>query len=50
MRCFDAVTARYGRASLHTGGTILSGRAWNMRRNFLSPAYTTDVARIPEVY
>ena len=50
MRCFDAVTARYGRNALHTGGTILSQRAWNMRRNFLSPAYTTDVARIPEVY
>ena len=50
MRCFDAVTARYGRDVLRTAANVLAPRAWNMRRRFLSPAYTTDVARIPEVY
>jgi len=50
MRCFDAVTERYGQNVLRTGGNILSPRKWNMKRKFLSPAYTTDIARIPEVY
>lgn len=50
MRCFDSVAARYGAGVLRTAGNVLAPRAWNMRRRFLSPAYTTDVARIPEVY
>ncbi len=50
MRCFDSVTARYGQSILRTAGNVLAPRNWNMRRKFLSPAYTTDIARIPEVH
>lgn len=50
MNCFDSVNARYGRTMLRMGTTNLSKRSWNMRRNFLSPAYTTDIRAIPEVH
>lgn len=50
MNCFDTVNSRYGRNMLRMGASILDPRAWNMRRRFLSPAYTTDLAGIPEVH
>ena len=50
MKCFDAVNDRYGRNALALGASVLSPRKWNMQRKFLSPAYTTDLAFIPEVH
>lgn len=50
MNCFDEVNGRYGRDTLRMGVTNPSPRAWNMRRRFLSPAYTTDLTGIPEVH
>jgi len=50
MRCFDSVNERYGRNMLALGTSVLSLRKWNMQRNFLSPAYTTDLAGIPVVH
>lgn len=50
MGCFDEVNGRYGRDALRMGATTLASRAWNMRRRFLSPAYTTDLSGIPEVH
>jgi DNA polymerase V len=50
MKCFDAINARYGRNMLALGALSLKARTWNMQRNFLSPAYTTDLSGIPAVY
>ena len=50
MGCFDEVNGRYGRDALRMGATTLASRGWNMRRRFLSPAYTTDLSGIPEVH
>ncbi len=50
MGCFDELNGRYGRDALRMGATTLAARGWNMRRRFLSPAYTTDLAGIPEVH
>lgn len=50
MKCFDSINARYGRNMLALGALSLKSRAWNMQRNFLSPAYTTDLSGIPAVY
>ncbi len=50
MQCFDSVNSRYGRNMLRMGVGMLENRTWNMRRKFLSPAYTTDIKGIPEVH
>jgi DNA polymerase V len=50
MHCFDSINSRYGRSMLRLGAGKLEVRSWNMRRKFLSPAYTTDIAGIPEVH
>ena len=50
MKCFDEVNARYGRSTLRLGIESPFRRGWKMQRNFLSPAWTTDVLRIPEVH
>ncbi|MBN1616988.1 MAG: Y-family DNA polymerase [Spirochaetales bacterium] len=50
MRCFDQINSRYGRTMLRTGSHTTAERTWAMRRQFLSPAYTTDLAGIPEVH
>jgi len=50
MDCFDAINSRYGRNTLTLGPFSAGNRGWNMQRRFLSPAYTTDLAGIPEVH
>lgn len=50
MNCFDSINSRYGRNMLRMGTGKRESKAWNMRRKFLSPAYTTDLAGIPEVH
>lgn len=54
MGVFDALNTKYGRGTLSMGVGISrpsagSGRAI-MRRDFLSPEYTTDIKQIPSVY
>lgn len=54
MGVFDALNAKYGRGTLAMGVNMLcqsadSGRT-AMRRDFLSPEYTTDIKQIPPVY
>lgn len=40
MAALDSINARYGRGALRPGGTSAAG-AWDMRRQQLSPRYTT---------
>jgi DNA polymerase V len=55
MRVFDSINGRYGRGAI-TLGTSLSispkekKQAWKMKRDFLSPNYTTRIQDIPKVY
>lgn len=52
MGVFDALNAKYGRGTLAMGVNMLnySGGRTVMRRDFLSPEYTTDINQIPSVY
>lgn len=50
MGCFDAINGRYGRGTIRLGSAAFANRPWNMQRRFLSPAWTTDPASLPEVY
>lgn len=49
MAALDAVNGRYGKGTLHVGSTGLGGglRAWTMRQERRTPAYTTSLADIP---
>ena len=44
----DRINARYGRDTLFLAGAGIR-RPWNMKRNFLSPRYTTNWNELPEV-
>lgn len=48
MVALDAVNARYGRATLRPGGTAPTA-PWGMRRERLSPRYTTQLGELMEV-
>ena len=48
MAALDAVNARYGRATLRPGGTAPAA-PWGMRRERLSPRYTTQLSELMEV-
>jgi DNA polymerase V len=57
MKVFDAMNERYGRGTIRIG-CGLSGkmpednekRVWEMKRDYLSPSYTTNIDDIPAVY
>jgi len=58
MKAFDAINDRYGRGTIKLG-CALSGKkpvdtetalAWELKRDYLSPCYTTDIRDIPLVY
>ena len=57
MQAFDAINERYGRGTIKLGcglhgkksGDDVSA-AWEMKREYLSPRYTTDIRDIPRVY
>lgn len=49
MNCFDAINRKYDSQKLFIG-TRGIGREWSMKRQFLSPAYTTNINDIPKVY
>ena len=48
MHALDAVNARYGRGSLRLAAEGLS-KPWQIRREHLSPRYTTDWAGLGKV-
>jgi DNA polymerase V len=56
MQCFDTVNNRYGRGTLRMGASGMAGGTegggavpWEMKRDFLSPDYTTRLADLPKV-
>lgn len=49
MRCMDAINTRYGRNTLHVAAQGATQKS-AMRREFLSPQYTTRLADIPKIY
>ncbi|HHU35715.1 MAG TPA: Y-family DNA polymerase [Treponema sp.] len=50
MRCFDTINERYGKNTMRTALHLPGTSPWSMRRKFLSPAYTTDITGIPDVF
>jgi DNA polymerase V len=61
MQAFDAINDRYGRGTIKLGCGVrkmssekLAGSsekaAWELRRDFLSPCYTTNIKDIPLAY
>jgi DNA polymerase V len=56
MRAFDRINARYGRGTITLGTGIIGkrqkddGLAWEMKRDYLSPRYTTNIKEIPLVF
>lgn len=48
MRMLDGINAKWGRGTIGIGSAGLAGsRRWTMRRDMLSPAYTTSVEELP---
>jgi DNA polymerase V len=58
MKAFDAINDRYGRGTIKLGCGVGKKSAknteaalpWEMKRDYLSPRYTTDIREIPEAY
>jgi DNA polymerase V len=48
MECFDTINNRYGQGTLKLG---IEGQAdtWQMKRDFLSPQFTTNWKDIPKI-
>jgi len=51
MTAFDTVNNRYGRSVLHLGvrDNTKDSSDWKMKRDYLSPEYTTDINQIPTI-
>jgi DNA polymerase V len=53
MKAFDTINDLYGRGTIMLGcglagkKPIEEGSPWEMKRDFLSPRYTTDIRDIP---
>jgi DNA polymerase V len=51
MKAFDTINERYGRGAIHLG--VRDGKKdnddWKMKRDYLSPEYTTNIDQIPVV-
>jgi len=52
MRAFDAINDRYGRGTIKLGCGVRtkSKGAWELKRDHLSPCYTTNIREIPLAY
>jgi len=58
MQAFEAVNNKYGRGTLKLGCSLTGQKpvdtetvlAWELRRDYLSPCYTTKISDIPLVY
>jgi DNA polymerase V len=56
MKCFDTINDKYGRGTICMGASGMSGGEgssggvpWKMKREFLSPEYTTRLEDVPKV-
>lgn len=49
MRCMDAINSRYGRNTVHIAAQGTTQK-FAMRREFLSPQYTTRLTDIPKIF
>lgn len=47
METIDLLNARYGRGAVRVGTVWPEGRAWEMKREMLSPSYTTSWRGLP---
>lgn len=45
----DSINTRYGRGTVLFAGALVGRDLWQMKREFLSPAYTTCIADFPKV-
>jgi DNA polymerase V len=58
MRCFDTINGKYGRGTIRMGASDMAKKIaamddqmpWVMKRDYLSPQYTTRLADVPKVY
>jgi DNA polymerase V len=57
MRAFDTINTRYGRGTVKlacglkkTSNEKAASLPWEMKRDFLSPRYTTNIREIPAAY
>jgi len=48
MKCYDEINHRYGRGSIEVAAAEKNDK-WAMRRNFLSPSYTSKWSEIPKI-
>lgn len=48
MKCFDNINKRYGAGSISIASAGQTEK-WNMKRNFLSPQFTTNWRHIPKI-
>jgi len=49
MQCMDSINRKYGRDTLHLAGKGIDQK-FAMRREYLSPQYTTNLKDIPKIY
>lgn len=49
MTCLDKINNRYGQGTLKLGAEGQKSQTWQMRREFLSPQYTTNWRDIPKI-
>jgi DNA polymerase V len=57
MKCFDLINEKYGRGTIRLGASGVATRPggcgnvpWEMKREFLSPEYTTRLEDVPKVH
>lgn len=56
MQAFDAINSRYGRGTIKLGCGLAGTKPeeaetpWQLKRDYLSPRYTTNIQEIPVVY
>lgn len=48
MQCFDNINKRYGTGTINVASAGQTEK-WNMKRNFLSPQFTTNWLHIPKI-
>ena len=49
MQVYDAINHRYGAGTLFLAAQGTTPNKWNMRRQFLTPQYTTKWADLPKI-
>lgn len=49
MNCIDKINSEFGRNSLSLAKSFENGNFWEMKRNYLSPCWTTRISDIPKI-